>query len=204
MPSSSAQRRAAYAVSTRTAIVEAARTLFVEQGYFATTIEQVARAADVSPATVYAVAGGKQGLMQEIVQLWAGSPIIKDSLAQLQVLDDPRQILSLLAASSRAVREQYGDVMHILLTTAPHDPVVAESLASSTARYRGTMDRIAERLHQLGAVEASVAEVADVLWFYFGYAGYFTLIKDNQWSLDRAQAWLLRNCTQALALSSSA
>lgn len=198
MTSPAQRRRAAYAASTREAILDAARVLFMEHGYFATTVEQVARRADVSPATVYAVAGGKQGLVQDLVRLWADSPVLQDSLDQLAVLDDPWQVLRLVAASSRAVREQHGDVMHILLTTAPHDSAVAQGLASSTARYRGTLVRVAERLHHLGAVKASIAEVADVLWFYFGYAGYFSLTQDSGWTVDRAQAWLLENCARAL------
>ena len=39
--------------ATRTRIVDAARDLFVEQGYARTTIADIARAADVAPQTVY-------------------------------------------------------------------------------------------------------------------------------------------------------
>ncbi|MEV0406568.1 hypothetical protein [Actinoallomurus sp. NPDC050550] len=90
--------------------------------------------------------------------------------------------------------------MKILLVTAPHDSAVAERLASSTARYRGTLAKVADRLHELGAIKSSAADAADVLWFYFGYTGYFTLTQDNGWSLDKAQAWLLDNCSRALSV----
>jgi hypothetical protein len=36
----------------------------------------------------------------------------------------------------------------------------------------------------------------DILWFYFGYAGFFTLVDDNGWSYPRAEQWL---CTTAAA-----
>ena len=39
--------------ATRTRIIDAARDLFVEQGYARTTIADIARAADVAPQTVY-------------------------------------------------------------------------------------------------------------------------------------------------------
>ena len=29
-----------------------------------------------------------------------------------------------------------------------------------------------------------------MLWFYFGYSGFFTLMEDNAWSADRAEEWL--------------
>src|SRR5216683_2194712 len=49
--------------ATRQAIVGAARQLFSERGYFATKVDDVAALARVAPATVYAVSGGKQGLL---------------------------------------------------------------------------------------------------------------------------------------------
>jgi len=30
----------------------------------------------------------------------------------------------------------------------------------------------------------------DILWFYFGYASYFTLHDENGWSYERAERWL--------------
>lgn len=89
-------------------------------------------------------------------------------------------------------------MMKILLETAPHESAVAERLAASTARYRGTLAEVADRLHQLGALKINTARATDVLWFYFGYAGLFTLTQDNGWGFDDAQTWLLRHCTQAL------
>jgi AcrR family transcriptional regulator len=196
--SSAQQRRAAYAAANRAAMVDAARRLFAEQGYFATTVEQIARGADVSPATVYAVAGGKAGLVESLVQLWADAPVLAESSRRLEELDDPREILHLVASASRTVREQYGDVMRVLLATAAHEKTVAAGLERSTARYRQAMVRIAERLAGLGALTVDAAEAADVLWFYFGYSGYFTLLDDTGWDLDRAETWLRVQCERAL------
>jgi len=49
---STVSRRAEYAEATRRAIIAAARELFVERGYTATKVDQVAALARVSPATV--------------------------------------------------------------------------------------------------------------------------------------------------------
>ena len=51
-------------------MIDAARNLFLEQGYARTTIADVARAADVAPQTVYWAFGSKAGLVREIRDAW--------------------------------------------------------------------------------------------------------------------------------------
>jgi len=63
---------------TRTAIIKAARTAFLEKGYAATTIREVARRAEVDPALVYHYFGDKPGLFVALVQLPADPRQVKD------------------------------------------------------------------------------------------------------------------------------
>jgi AcrR family transcriptional regulator len=49
---------------TRQRIIDAARELFVARGYARTTVADIARAADGSPETVYALFDGKYGLLR--------------------------------------------------------------------------------------------------------------------------------------------
>ena len=60
-------RRQEYAEATWRAVVTAARELFGEAGYSRTTVQQIARRARVSPATVYAQCGGKRGLLKTLM-----------------------------------------------------------------------------------------------------------------------------------------
>lgn len=192
-------RRADYAELTRTAIIDAARTLFAHKGFFGTKVDEIARLARVAPGTVYA-AGGKHGLLRILVGEWADAPIREESLHRLPALTDPREVLALVASASRAVREEHGDVMRVLLAAAPHDETAAEALRTSTERYRRTLTAVAQHLAALGALAdgVDVQRAADVLWFYFGYSGYFTLTQDTGWSLPDAQRWLLAQCVTAL------
>lgn len=59
--------RAEQAQRTRGRILEAARALFLVQGFAATTIANVADAAAVAPETVYAVYRSKAGLLEAVV-----------------------------------------------------------------------------------------------------------------------------------------
>src|SRR5690349_12379851 len=56
--------RAASASATRVAIIDAAAQLFVERGYGAVSIDDVAASADVARATVFNAVGGKAVLLR--------------------------------------------------------------------------------------------------------------------------------------------
>jgi AcrR family transcriptional regulator len=190
------RRREEYAQATRQAIVDAARRLFSERGYFSTKVDEIAALARVAPATVYAVSGGKHGLLNTLIQIWATAPVAAATIESIETMDDPAAILRTVAATCRRMREEFGDIIRVAITTAPHDQAVFQSLAGATAQYRQAFVPIAQRLLELGALHDAmdVNQAVDVFWFYFGYAGLFTLHDDNGWSYERAEEWL---CDQA-------
>jgi AcrR family transcriptional regulator len=185
-------RRDEYAAATRQAILDAARKLFAERGYFATKVDDIAAKARVAPATVYAVTGGKYGLLTELISIWTTDPMVETTNTHMIAMTDPVGIVRELAAGSRRMREQYEDIMRVVLATAPHDEAVAKALANATSVYRQAFVPIAERLAKLGALRRGidVAAAVDLFWFYFGYTSYFTLHDDNDWSYERAEHWL--------------
>lgn len=193
-------RRAEYAAATRTAIIAAARLLFARNGFFATKIDDIAAEARVAPATVYAVTGGKQGLIRTLVDLWSQAPIVAQTLSQIETLTDPDEILRHTAAVTRSMRETYGDIIRLVLSTAPHHPEVAKDLRVATKRYRDAIEAVATRLRDVGGLRAgtTVAEASDILWFYFGYSGYFTLHDDNGWTYEKSESWLVAQAAAAL------
>ena len=122
------------------------------------------------------------------------------TLSRIAEADDPAEIIDEVASASRRMREQFADVIRVMLSTAPHDPVVAGQLTSATAVYRAAFVPIAERLAQLGALRpgTDTGHAVDVLWFYFGYSSYFTLHDDNGWSYQRAEHWLAEQARREL------
>ncbi len=63
------RRRQAQAAETRRSILEAAERLFERDGYVGTTVEAIAREADVALKTVYAVFTTKAGLLRALWDL---------------------------------------------------------------------------------------------------------------------------------------
>jgi AcrR family transcriptional regulator len=100
--------RAEQAQRTQTRIAEAARSLFLERGFAATTIAAVAEHAGVAPETVYAAYRSKAGLLDSVVR----AAVLRD--------DEPEEILD-----RRWVRE---------LLRLPDLPAQITALARHTAR----------------------------------------------------------------------
>ena len=193
-------RREEYAEATRRAILKAARRLFSERGYFATKVDDIAALARVAPATVYAVSGGKHGLLRTLTETATTDPIIEAMIGRIEQMDDPTAVLRLVAATARSMREEFGDVMQVLLNTAPHDKIVFESLAAATISYRNAFVPIVRRLTDLDALREDLGldEAVDVFWFYFGYSSLFTLHDENGWSYERAEHWLCHEASRSL------
>lgn len=76
----------------RRRIVEAARAQFLKRGYDATTIEQIAAAAEVSPVTVYNHYGTKGGLLLAVVADSDAHLVAKLRRPGLAALDDPLEL----------------------------------------------------------------------------------------------------------------
>src|SRR6266508_6740329 len=62
-------RREQKARATRSAVLGAAKKLFIAEGYGATTIQAIADEADVAVQTVYAVFGNKRSILAELVDV---------------------------------------------------------------------------------------------------------------------------------------
>lgn len=193
-------RRERYALETKTAIAAAARKLFAEHGYFATTVEDIASEADVAPATVYSSGGGKQGLLAGILEAWRCDPVVATTMDSVAASTSPREIITVLSAAACQMREDWGDAARIFLTTAPHDSTVADHFATFNAFHRQCFADVAERLAGLGALRDGIDSgyATDILWLYFGYGSIMVLHDDNGWSYGRIRDWLADQAAREL------
>lgn len=193
-------RRAEYAAATKRAIEDAARELFVRHGYRGTTVDMIAKEARVAPATVYAVAGGKQGLLRTVIESATTSPERVAVKEQLSSSDDPAELLRYLARQTRLTFEDWRGMMRVVAETASQEPAAAEGLRIARESRRDGFTRTAQRLQELGALRTglSVARAADVIWFYQDNAAYYSLVDDNGWSPEDAEEFLHEQLRSAL------
>jgi AcrR family transcriptional regulator len=117
------------ALETRRVIARAARSLFAERGYAATSIEVVAEEAGVSARTVYATFGTKKTILAAICEEWLTEAGVMETVAEGLGVRDLRRRLTLVAHSSRRQWESERGVKAMLDGAAASDSEVAKMLA---------------------------------------------------------------------------
>ncbi|GLY15849.1 TetR/AcrR family transcriptional regulator [Kineosporia rhizophila] len=191
-PQKAGGRRAEYAAATRQAILTAARELFVERGYFGTKVDDIASQARVAAPTVYAVGGGKSGLLLALIQEGVNSSEAEQAYQQILAQSDPAELVAYLVEATRAMFESWSPLMRQVIAAAPQEAAVRETLALANAGMRQGMVLAARRLDELGGLRPGVSadRAADVFWYYLGNASYFTLTDELAWSPPQAAEWL--------------
>ncbi|NUP49588.1 MAG: helix-turn-helix transcriptional regulator [Catenulispora sp.] len=199
-PAHRATRRQDSAAQTRQLILDAARELFAERGYSATTVQDVAARAGVAVATVYTSVGGKPTLATELIGAAVAAPEAAESLAGIAVCEDPAEVVRLAALGTRLVNERSGTVVELMVSASVMVPEISQAAAEAVEQYRGALRMIAERLAALSALRPGLTaeRAADILWFYFGLYAWRQLSKDTDWSFDEAQEWLRQRAMSAL------
>ncbi|WP_280889877.1 TetR/AcrR family transcriptional regulator [Streptomyces sp. LBL] len=185
-------RRAEYAQLTRQAILDVARELFVQKGYFATRVDEIARIARVAPATVYAVGGGKNGLLRTLIESGTDAEDIPGILAHIESITEPHELIRFIVHATRDKFEQWSGLMRQVVAAAPQEPGVREILQTAHDSMRGGLALTAGQLDRMGALRegVDVARATDLLWLHLCNAAYFVRTDDLGWSLDESETWL--------------
>ncbi|VVJ17418.1 Transcriptional regulator [Amycolatopsis camponoti] len=193
-------RRREAAAQTRQAILDAARRLFAERGYAATTIQEIAAAARVATATVYASVGGKPRLLDELVSSAAGDTRLQEAADRVTTAANPGEVLRGCVAAARFGAQEYADIFELMLTTKHTDEGTAAAAAGAAQGFRGGLGLVATRLRDLGALPGTTGDAVDVLAYFLGYPSWRRLVDDFGWSYPRAETWLVSRIAEALRI----
>src|SRR5258708_15965574 len=91
------------AEETRQRILAAARELLTSRGYAHTTLEMIAEVAEVSPKTISAVFGSKQGILTELANPVAFDTPVQHLRDQLRSSQEPLRRVALVVLITRQV-----------------------------------------------------------------------------------------------------
>jgi AcrR family transcriptional regulator len=192
--------------ATRRSVLDAARELFVDNGYAATSIDAVARKADVSSETIYAVFKNKRSLLSAVLDISiagddAPVPILdRDWVKQMQDEPDPRRRVQILARNGTEMLERRAPVDRVLQGAASADPAIVSLWTSAKEqRYKGQR-ALARIVGARGAFRPglTVAEAADVLYAIGNPDTFSALVFDRGWSVRAFERWYADTLTRLL------
>lgn len=178
------------ALETQQLILGAARELFLEQGYPATTIEGIARQAGVAVSTVYAVFGSKRGILKAIREAWHQESGQREINQRALREPDARRRLELAAHAARRQWETSAAMIRIYRGAAVSEPEAAAELAVALAGRRTFQQHF---IHEMASMLRPGLDPERAAAIYRGLTlpeVYEELVNEAGWSPDEYEAWL--------------
>jgi len=178
---------------TRIQILEAARAIFEELGYYGAGLEAVAKKAGVSRQAIYLHFPSKAELLTalhlhifdtDVVPALRRHPIT-DAMSGLDVLD------ATIAADVEVVDKVWR--IHESLTVArrQHPEVDQTLVPREEEHYEGLLD-VGRRLERDGALPPAmpVGLFTDMLWGLLNLGTFRNLVVERGWSLEQYRDWV--------------
>jgi AcrR family transcriptional regulator len=194
--------RAERASRTRRRILEMARDRFLDQGYAATTMQQIAADAGVAVQTVYYTFRTKAQLLRELVEWTAAgadeqvgtvTPVADRAWArEMLTSDSPQRILALAVDHGTAIYDRVALLWPAIAAATGSDPAVADYWREVNASRRANQAAMVSRIAELGALRPGLERdrAADLVAFLAGHDPYRSLVVEAGWSVRSYRAWL--------------
>lgn len=191
-------KQADKARQTRRRITRAAHDLFVEHGYGATTLQDVADRAGVAVQTIYFTFGNKRSLLKEVVDTSiAGDdqpvatidrPWFRDALAA----DTAAAELRRLVLGTGQVIARAAPIIEVLRTATTIDPEIT-GLWPQDVDMRFTVEAAAAKalMAKPGArAGVSAEQAADLLYGVLSPELYLLYVRDRGWTPGQWEQWV--------------
>lgn len=194
MPTSRRYRsslRESQARETRGRIRDAARALFVANGFSETTVTEIADSAGVAPQTVYSAFGSKGAIVAAMLEDLEEQAGARERIAAVIAEQDSHKQLRLFAAWIRTLFERGAPVL-MAAFEAHGDPDVAAFAARGDERRRRGTEQLVRIWTEKGVLRSSLneREAAERFWLLTSAQTYMLSIDGLGWSPGQYEAWL--------------
>ena len=195
---------------TRRAVLDAARELFISQGYGATSVEQIAQRAGVSKPTVFSAVGNKQMVLRAVRDTAIAGDDAPVPVARRPATDriraepDQGRAVQLLARHLTGVASRYARINEVLHAAADGGEEDLRELWETEEDQRLTGARFwVEVLTAKGPLRPGLShrDAVDVMWLLMSPDNYYRLVHRRRWAKQRYQRWLAESISQQLFAS---
>lgn len=200
------KKRVRDAPRTRRRMLEAARDLFLRNGYGATTLKEIADRADVAVQTIYFTFGNKRVLLKELVDV-----AIAGDLEPVATMDRPwfqealaaptaEAHLRLHVRGTRGILERVAPIVEMLRAATAADPALAGQWDDDVdPRFAVHLEAARSLMAKPRARSGMTAEhAADLLFGVLSPELYQVFVRDRGWSPERWEAWAADTLTAQL------
>jgi AcrR family transcriptional regulator len=194
------RHRQRQAEDTRRRILSAARKLFTEKGYAATSVADLAAEADVSVPTLYASVGAKPQLARALVEFVNEEGGVLENDAWQRQATTPHELLRRNMHLVRELNEKCGDIMRAARSAAHSEPDLVPVVEAGDGYHRDGEYAIAGALAQMGGLRAgiSVERAGAVITVLASSASIDQLVLEHGWTYDEVETWLVATLTELL------
>jgi AcrR family transcriptional regulator len=186
------------ALETRRLIAEAAKELFLERGYAATTMEAIAGEAGVAVSTVYAIFKNKRAILREIRMAWHERTRAREINKEASKQPDPERRLEMVAHANRRQWELGGALVAIYQGAAAADREAAAELEAALRGRRAALDRVVEGMKDALRPDLDAGRAAAILRAHCLAEVYRELVEESGWLPDKYEAWLFETLKEQL------
>jgi AcrR family transcriptional regulator len=198
------QARQAAALRNRDSILDAAEEKFLSQGYFATTVAEIAAEAGVSAETLYKSFGGKPGVVHAIyTRRLAGTGRVAayERSDEMRLHEtDPFSLMQKWGALTAEVASALTPILLLVRSAAATDENMAALQAESNQQRLERMRHNALFLEDRGFLrkDVTVDEAVDVMWLCSSPELYDLLVLQRGWNLERFGGFVASSMASAL------
>jgi len=190
--------RRSQAAATRRSIIDAATRLFVERGFVATSVDEIAREAGVSRATVFTAVGGKATLLKTAYDVaLVGDdepvPLPQRPWAQgVRLATTPGEVLDAYADLILVLGERLGAISETIRGAAAADVDVRSVWQKTEDERRTGAGNIVRLLEERGGIRPGLDPdaAADRIWLLNDPALYVRLVCERGWSRETFRDWV--------------
>jgi AcrR family transcriptional regulator len=199
--------RQAQVAHTEQRILAAATELFLEGGYLATTLEAVARRAQVAARTVYLRFGTKAALFKRVIDVAIvgdTEPVDvlgRDWVQAAMTAPTAAERIAASAAAGRQIMQRTGALFAVAQQAAAVEPLIAGFWQQGREQSRQVHALFWTRMAEDGLLgpAADLPWLIDTTSILAAAETYLLVTRMTGWDLDAYERWLARTLSQLMA-----